>query len=146
MLSMNKNMYAMNTPGYLFKTNINMFVKHLECMSDENLLSTTPSSPYYESKFSSPSSPVDNDDRDEEIIFNDEQFQNILEAKYNSFEKKPFDTDEEWVMILKENDEDNQFYDNHQYDDDDEDGEDGEGEYSTVVSNPIRVEKNAERV
>lgn len=133
MLSMNRNMYTMNTPRYLFET---MFVKHLESMSDENLLSTYP---YYVSKFSLQHSP---DNKDEEIIFEDEQFQNILDTNYDSFEKKPFDTEEEWIVIQNENACDYDFYVSQDYDNED-DEDDDDVDYNTIVAKR-RVENTKE--
>lgn len=38
-----------------------------------------------------------------EVKFGNEEFEKIMSNQYNTFEKKPFDSDEEWEIILKEN-------------------------------------------
>lgn len=38
-----------------------------------------------------------------EIRFGNEEFEKIMANQYNTFEKKPLDSDEEWEIILKEN-------------------------------------------
>lgn len=38
-----------------------------------------------------------------DIIFGQEQFDNIIKNVYNTYEKIPFDTDEEWEFIMNEN-------------------------------------------
>lgn len=38
-----------------------------------------------------------------EVKFGIEEFEKIMANQYNTFEKKPFDSDEEWEIILKEN-------------------------------------------
>ncbi len=42
-------------------------------------------------------------DDEEEIVFDQEQFDNIVKNVYDTYAKIPFDTDEEWEFIMKEN-------------------------------------------
>lgn len=38
-----------------------------------------------------------------ELVFGDVEFNNILNNKYNTYDKPSFDTEEEWDIILMEN-------------------------------------------
>lgn len=113
-LSMNKNMYTMNAAEFLFKYNSNMFEKHIENILDEQ-----------EIRASILDKKVNDDDCEkDDIVFGEEQFQNILSNKYDTFETTPFDTEDEWFIIKTENAEPNN---DEVYNDIDEDNSDDEG-------------------
>jgi len=44
---------------------------------------------------------VDNDTQ--EIVFGNEQFEKLWNTKYNTFEKPPFDSEEEWIVVMNDN-------------------------------------------
>ena len=113
-LSMNKNMYTMNAAEFLFKYNSNMFSKHIENMLEEQQIGAS----LLDKKISN-----DNYEKDE-IIFGEEQFQNIINNNYDTFETTPFDTEDEWLIIKTENAEPN----NNEVDEDiDDENSDNEG-------------------
>lgn len=95
---MNKNMYTMNASEYLFR---NMFDKHVATMEDDTLVQsfkTALDDSFY------------NDDEillpppsDKEIVFGNEQFENLWNTKYDTFEKQPFDTEDEWIVVMNDN-------------------------------------------
>jgi hypothetical protein len=113
---MNKNMYTMNASEYLFR---NMFDKHVE--DDDEMVQSF--------KTALDDSLYNDGDGDktltsnEEIIFGNEQLQNLWNTKYDTFEKQPFDSEEEWIVVMNDNGPvDN--YANHPEDGDGDDDDD----------------------
>lgn len=92
---MNKNMYTMNASEYLFR---NMFDKHIETMEDDNLVLSFKTA--LDDSFYDDTEPVDGD---KEVIFENEQLLNLMSNRYDTFEKQPFDSEEEWVVVMRDN-------------------------------------------
>ena len=97
---MNKSMYTMNASEYLFR---NMFEKESRD-DDSDLLvlsfKTALDDSFYDDK---PMPLHHNDDTQQEIVFGNEQFENLWNTKYDTFEKPPFDSEEEWIVVMNDN-------------------------------------------
>lgn len=97
---MNKSMYTMNASEYLFR---NMFEKQVESTldDDDSDLVLSFKTALDDSFYDDNTSLVDNDTQ--EIVFGNEQFEKLWNTKYNTFEKPPFDSEEEWIVVMNDN-------------------------------------------
>lgn len=92
----------MNASEYLFR---NMFEKHVESSQDDSsdlVLSfkTALDDSFYDE---TPPHLYHNIDDTQEIVFGNEQFENLWNTKYDTFEKPPFDSEEEWIVVMNDN-------------------------------------------
>lgn len=91
---MNKNMYTMNASEYLFR---NMFDKHVETMKDDDMVQsfkTALDDSFYDDNTPQPL---------QEVAFGPKEFEDLWNTKYDTFEKIPFDSEEEWIVVMNDN-------------------------------------------